>query len=276
MKYYVRNDKHGEVQGPFAVEELLARIKSGSIAENRLASSDLGGSAAKLRVYRACDWFSVASIPEVRRLFRTEPDWLEVSPRAVELAAKMPVILDGPSGWRSFRWLLDSPRVKLSTPLSPEEFARKFRKFVDRREFTLFVSTRGSTRFRGSLLGETFELERRMGRQLSTFFYGRLRPSASGVEIDGRFSAAPLTKAFAAVGMGWVLLVTGAGFIGMLSAWLMGSRDTSWPALLVMGGTAGVVGLTAMLASSVNRDEEIMFLEFLAEVFGTAVIERRA
>jgi hypothetical protein len=181
MKYFIRKDKHGDVEGPFAGQELLAKIQNGSLAMNSLASSDLGGGASGLRVYRHCDWFPLPDIPELRSLFAPPADWIEASPRTVELArTKPPVKLEEETRWRPFQWLFDGSRVKLTTPLSPEEFARRFRQLVDGREFTLFVSSMGSTRFRGTLSSSTFRTGATLVDDGAAPVHILLRPMAAG------------------------------------------------------------------------------------------------
>jgi hypothetical protein len=69
MQYYIRANKDSDLQGPLAVEDLSALISTGSISADSLVSSDLGESSDRLRSYRACDWFSLSDIPELRHLF---------------------------------------------------------------------------------------------------------------------------------------------------------------------------------------------------------------
>ena len=73
MRYYIRDDKDADVSGPFTVQELSARITAGTIASDALASSDIGDSPARLRVWRGCDWFSIADIPDLRSLVPAKP-----------------------------------------------------------------------------------------------------------------------------------------------------------------------------------------------------------
>src|SRR5262245_26206194 len=69
MRYYIRQHKDTEVQGPFSVEHLTAEIAAGRLSQNTLAASDLGEPIAQLRKWRRCDWFSLAEIPELEHLF---------------------------------------------------------------------------------------------------------------------------------------------------------------------------------------------------------------
>jgi hypothetical protein len=60
----------------------------------------------------------------------------------------------------------------------------------------------------------------------------------------------------------------------MLGALLRGSGDSSWAALLFFGFMGVVAALVALFASTANREDEIMFLEFLIEAFDASVVGR--
>ena len=70
MRYYVCEHKNSDIKGPCTVDDLAAGVSSGIFSSDFLASSDLGDSLASLRAWRNCDWFLIADIPELKRVFR--------------------------------------------------------------------------------------------------------------------------------------------------------------------------------------------------------------
>jgi hypothetical protein len=112
MRYYIRHNKNADVLGPFTVQELVAEISGGKISPEALASSDIGDSVARLRVWRSCDWFSLADIPELRSVVPPKPQ-IPPEPRRVTVISIGLSLLAG-LGWlyfaftesRWFMWLL--------------------------------------------------------------------------------------------------------------------------------------------------------------------------
>lgn len=66
MRYFIRNDRDAKVEGPFTLEALTEAIRVGRIPAHAMASSDLGDDIRNLQAWRRCDWFPLASIPELR------------------------------------------------------------------------------------------------------------------------------------------------------------------------------------------------------------------
>ena len=67
MRYYIRQQNPGDVQGPFSAEELVGALEARRISGDCVASSDLGDSIDRLRAGRDCDWFPISEIPELSR-----------------------------------------------------------------------------------------------------------------------------------------------------------------------------------------------------------------
>ena len=74
MRYYIRHDKNGKVEGPYTVEALTDVIRAGRISSDALASSDLGEDISSLQAWRSCDWFPLAAIAELRGVVPHMPE----------------------------------------------------------------------------------------------------------------------------------------------------------------------------------------------------------
>ena len=86
MQYYIRKDKHGDIQGPFEIEDLVELISTGSVSKESLASSDLGETQNRLSKYRKCDWFPFSQIPELTHLFLPPSPIVRPQPSAISPA----------------------------------------------------------------------------------------------------------------------------------------------------------------------------------------------
>jgi hypothetical protein len=86
MRYYIRHDQDAKVEGPFTIEGLTEAIRAGRISPGALASSDLGDDVGSLQVWRSCDWFPLAAIPELREVVPPLPE-PALQPRRVSVFA---------------------------------------------------------------------------------------------------------------------------------------------------------------------------------------------
>jgi len=97
MNYYVRQDKEGEVMGPFSGSVIVSNIESGIFSPDVLATTDLGESKQQLEPFRRCDWFSVLRIPEVERFLNIEAD--DPAPENAQDKSRMPIQMKAISGF---------------------------------------------------------------------------------------------------------------------------------------------------------------------------------
>ena len=97
MNYYVRQDKEGEVMGPFSGSEIVSNIESGILSPDVLATTDLGESKQQLKPFRRCDWFSVLKVPEVGRFLNIEAD--DPAPENIQDKSRMPIEMKAISGY---------------------------------------------------------------------------------------------------------------------------------------------------------------------------------
>ena len=66
MRYYVKNPHDGQIDGPFAIDELKARIADLSVGPDWLATSDIGDKFERVKRAPKRDWFSLSEIPGVQ------------------------------------------------------------------------------------------------------------------------------------------------------------------------------------------------------------------
>ena len=66
MRYYVKNPHDGQIDGPFEIDELKARIADLSVGPDWLATSDIGDKFERVKRAPKGDWFSLSEIPGVQ------------------------------------------------------------------------------------------------------------------------------------------------------------------------------------------------------------------
>ena len=176
---------------------------------------------------------------------------------------------------KPFKWLLDSPHLKLQTRLSPEEFTGTFARCVGRPQYIPTAGYTGSSRILGTLNGTSFKLQERCWYRNSglPYFHGRVQPVVSGSEISGYFSVHPLVKPFMVVWLSMALMFSGVGCFVAASAMIGGSQNAIWGFLASLGAIV-LLSLAAVFMKVIGKKKEEIYLIFFRETFGASLIER--
>lgn len=69
MRYYTRKRDETEIRGPFTVDELASQLEAGLLTADHTVTSDLGESIEQVSKQRESDFFPIARVQGLERLF---------------------------------------------------------------------------------------------------------------------------------------------------------------------------------------------------------------
>jgi len=177
---------------------------------------------------------------------------------------------------KQFQWLRGGPHFKFLSEIPPDEFVKVFAMSVDK-PFYFSTGLIGSTPFLGTLLPHgRFRLEQ-PGWYLQSgmrYLNGCVRPSGSGSEITGSFSANPFVILIAGLGLGIVFTFGAVGCCAGAASLFRGNPNALWVMLWALPALVGSA-LAAVFSTVISEADRDTYSDFFRQKFGAELVEIR-
>jgi hypothetical protein len=176
---------------------------------------------------------------------------------------------------KPFKWLRNSPKVRLTSPLPPQKIVETYTNLTQRPRCTLIAYV-GAAPFWRILAGKQafFRKSVRQGHAGVAVFHGHIHDATAGSEIHGYFSMPVFAKLWMVLWLMPAIAISLSACMSFAQAMQSGRQEAIWGFAVTLAATVLFTAM-ALFKRVVRKKEETRTLHFFMDTFDAILVERR-